>query len=653
MAAAATTLTPGQRDWYRARLGVPGAPMMSQPASPDALAEAVLRWDRLRQSDGYPFTDYSSFLIEHPGWPGETAMRRAAEKAINVASYSPSEVVRFFTALPPLTNTGQARYAEALFAMGQPDRARDAARKAWTGGVLSAEDEARLLGRFGSVLTPVEHDQRMETLLWQRATAAAQRQILFASPARRPLYEARLAMQARNTDAPLKVSALGSAASADAGYLVDRARYLRDTGASLQARQLFATTRRLDAPPFDPEKWLDTLLVFARGAANDSQWTSAYGIAGQLDDAYPAGTSVRDQPLGERDDYTSLAWLAGTVALNRMARPADAVGMFDRYARAARTPQTQSKGFYWAGRAAQAAGNATSANSYFTLAAAFYDQFYGQLAAERLGRKLPQPESPAVVSIPMEARAAFNQSELVRAARLLRDLGAWQDQTQFVRAIAAKAENANDHLLASELSKEIGRPDLGVMVARNARIDGSIDYLRSGFPEVRVPEVMAHRWTMIHAISRQESQFDREAVSHAGARGLMQLMPGTAREQAGKLGLPYDNGRLTLDTSYNIMLGSGYFERMLNYYGGNHVLAVAAYNAGPGNVNKWLTANGDPRLGTVDVIQWIEAIPLFETRNYVQRVLENAVVYDLVNPDKARMPAHNPLSAYLGKRTPG
>ena len=174
----------------------------------------------------------------------------------------------------------------------------------------------------------------------------------------------------------------------------------------------------------------------------------------------------------------------------------------------------------------------------------------------------------------------------------------------------------------------------------------------SGFPTVRVPAGHESNWTFIHAITRQESQFDRAAISHAGARGMMQLMPGTAREVAGKLGLSYDAGSLTTDTNYNMMLGSTYFQQMLRYYGGSYPLAVAAYNAGPGNVNKWLRANGDPRTGSIEMLDWIEAIPIFETKNYVQRVLENAVVYDTLR-ESGSARAQAPLSFYLGKRTPG
>ena len=173
--------------------------------------------------------------------------------------------------------------------------------------------------------------------------------------------------------------------------------------------------------------------------------------------------------------------------------------------------------------------------------------------------------------------------------------------------------------------------------------------LRLGYPAVNVPPEHMDNWTFIHAIARQESQFDRNAVSHAGARGLMQLMPGTARETAGKIALSYRPEALNSDITYNIQLGSTYFQRMLRYYNGSYPLAVAAYNAGPGNVNKWLTRNGDPRNGGIDILNWIEQIPLSETRGYVHRVLENAVMYDHLNPDRARYKTAAPLSKYLGR----
>src|SRR3546814_442674 len=210
----------------------------------------------------------------------------------------------------------------------------------------------------------------------------------------------------------------------------------------------------------------------------------------------------------------------------------------------------------------------------------------------------------------------------------------------------------SSYLLTDEFGRGLVRCDLAVMVGRNTLADGSNDFTVVGYPSVKLPAAHQGDFTIVHAIARQESQFDRAAVSHAGARGLMQLMPGTAREVANRIGLDYQPSSLTVDTDYNIQLGSSYFKRMFDRYG-SYPLAIAAYNAGPGNVNKWLAANGDPRTGTVDMIGWIEAIPFTETRNYVQRVLENAVVYDLLAPEKARSRGPARLSWYLGKATPG
>lgn len=629
------------------------APAPAMPAwRDDLLSGAVSEWRRLQQSDSLAFKDYATFLIAHPGWPGEAAMRRAAERRIDPASYDPKLVIAFFTRFPPLTAAGQARFAESLAGAGRTAEARSNAAAAWVTKGLTQEDEARLTARFGSSMTRADHDRRMERLLLDRATTPAARQIANVSPGKRALYAARLALLRNDPDVDARIREAGDAVNHDPGYMIERARYLRDKADSMGARVWLGQSRDLTSAPFDTAWFLDNLLSFAQAARADGQNDLALAIAKHAEQAFPAGTRVRDRPFAERDDYTSLVWLAGTVALDKLARYDDAVTMFDRYARAAQTPGTQTKGWYWAGRAAERAAKPDWATSFFAQAAPHIDQYYGQLSSERLGRELVVPPEPARNMVLPAARTEYEANELVRAARLLGRTGQWQDQTAFIRVIAANAKTDTDHILAGDLARSINRPDLGVMVSRAARTSGTPDPLRIGFPEVPVPPNMMGHWTLIHAISRQESQFDRQATSRTGARGLMQLMPATAKEQAGKVGLPYDPAKLA-EIGYNVTLGSSFFDRMLTYYGGNYVLAVASYNAGPGNVNKFIKANGDPRLPGVDIVSWVEAIPYTETRGYVQKVLENAVVYDLLNPSRARGVMRNRLSTYLGKVKPG
>lgn len=626
---------------------------IGRPSDP-AIAATISQWRALQQSDGLGSATYASFIMANPGWPGEARMRRLAETGINPNSYDPRQVTAFFARFPARTATGHARNALALMQMGRMAEARIAARNAWIGGTLSPDDEVRLLSLFGSGWTSAEHDLRADALLWRGDIGGAQRMLAYVSSARRPIYEARIAFRQKAPDAAMKMQLAEAQGASDAGFIADKATWLLNTGNWIAARQYLANRPELTFRPGDAEKWYEALLVHARAAANDSQWSFAYAIASKLDDAYAPGTDVSTRPIGERDDYTSLAWLAGSTAFYNLNKPGDAMEMFRRYAEAAKSPQTQSKGFYWAGRAALQVGDKATANGYFTRAAVFPDQFYGQLSLERLGRPIP---APATVERPVEIsaaeRAAFANRSVVRAVKALGEMGYWEDQSKFARAIANNADSDSDHYLAVELAQSIGRPDMGVMVGRRAVSSGLDGYGASAFPRVPVPSEAQYNWTMVHAIVRQESQFDRQIVSHAGARGLMQLMPGTAREQAGKLGISYSPGALN-DPSYNIMLGSSYFQRMLDYYGGSYPLAVAAYNAGPGNVNRWIRANGDPRLPGADMLRWIEQIPIYETKNYVQRVLENAVVYEAMNPDRARFRGSNtPLSQYLGKQSPG
>ncbi|PXA93703.1 lytic transglycosylase [Nostoc sp. 3335mG] len=622
------------------------------PVPYDPIQPVLAEWKRLQQSDNYPFGDYARFLLAHPGFPGETSRRAAAETVLADGGQDAATVLRFFARFPPRTAAGQLRHAEALAASGRLAEAQAAARTAWRRGVLRSTDETKLLGRFASALAPADHDARMDKLLWQGATTAGSRQIGYVSAAMRPTFDARMAFRTNAPDASVRGEQAG-VDRADPGYIADRASWLRASGQSGAARAYLAQPRRLSRTPGDIEEWLEVLLTNARAAQADRQYDLAYRIASQIDDAFPAGTVIADAGYGERDDYTSLAWLAGTVALQQLNRPSDATGMFARYASGSRTPTVRTKGYYWAGRAAEAAGDRATADRWYAQAADLGDLFYGQLASERIGRPLRAPPATADASaVPANVRTTYMNGEMARAIRYLGRTGQYADQSLFIRKIAEDARTDTDHALAVELAKAIDRPDLAVMVGRSALLNGHSDYTLAGYPSVPVGGPQQDQFTLIHAIARQESQFDRTAVSRAGARGLMQLMPGTARETATKLGLTYSPSALN-DPAFNMALGSSYIQRMLAYYGGSYPLAIAAYNAGPGNVNKFIRANGDPRTPDVDIVEWIEKIPLSETRGYVQRVLENAVVYDLIHADKARSRGPNNLSWYLGKNRPG
>jgi soluble lytic murein transglycosylase len=623
-------------------------PVVYDP-SEGKIPAALQRWKMLSAPGNFSFNDYASFLMLYPDWPNADDMRKKAEQAIDPLSYSPNQVVAYFDRLPPVTNEGRAKFALALDSVGDKARAEAQAREAWRGGALSDEDEGRVFRIASGTLTSADHDARIDRLLWSGSTRGAERWIAFTSPQRRPAFVAALATRMKAQDADLKVQEAGAFANNEASLLAARADAMRAAGDSFAVRELLANRGNLVAPVPVLKDWYQLLLTHARAAEMDGQYDVAYRIASRVDDAVPAGLVMADQDLPTRDRYTSLTWLAGSVAMERLGRPRDAVSMFERYATAAKTAQTRSKGFYWAGKAAAKAGDPSSATRYYGQAAAYYESFFGQLSLEQLRRALPQV--PRVAATP-PVLADGNLPPVHLAAALAAKYGSWRDQSNFFRAIARHADDRGAYIAAIGLSQALGRPDLAVMAGRAARSDGIPDLLGNSYPTVNVPAAHSQTWTLAHAIMRQESQFDRAAVSHAGARGLMQLMPGTARETSGKISMAYRPDALTIDTDYNIALGATYIERMLDYYDGSYPLAIAAYNGGPGNVNKWLRAYGDPRTGSIDMMDWIEKIPLSETRDYVYRVLENAVMYDHLHPEKARVQSSTPLSAYLGKSTP-
>ena len=468
----------------------------------------------------------------------------------------------------------------------------------------------------------------MNALLWQDDREAAIRQLVLTSPASREMFTARLALV--NDTSP---SAAGVPTPADAqsdpGFVYNMAHYYRTSRQLYSAIDLLANRPAFTRPAYDPEAFVGEALRAARGAGSQP----AVQIASRVDDLFEPGADISTMSYRLRDDYTSLMWLGGTKAMRNLGDDRRAAGLFYRYGAAAQTPQTRSKGFYWAGLASQRAGDSESATRYYEMAAAYPDRFYGQLAIGKLGRQVTFPAQGTSAQASPQERAAFMQAPLTRAVTEVARDAPWSTGIQFYKEIAAQANTPAQHAMVADLARDIGRRDLAVNVAEAAAADGHNEFIQQGFPVLQTPYGVD--WTMVHAIARQESQFAQNAVSHAGARGLMQLMPGTAREEAGKQGRSYMSASLISDPGYNVQLGNGYFARMMDYYGGSYPLAVAAYNAGPGNVNKWIRANGDPRTGAVDWVTWIEEIPIYETKNYVQRVLENAATYEELYPDKA------------------
>jgi soluble lytic murein transglycosylase len=489
-----------------------------------------------------------------------------------------------------------------------------------------------ILERYGGHLRRQDHEQRLDRLLWDGAAGAARRMLPLVDARRRALAEARLALQAGGKPADRAIRRMSAEVAADPGVVFERIRLERRRGRHGTARALLLSVRQ---EPTRPDAWWAERGYHARAALDARDAGTAYRLA--AGHRLPEGAAMAEAE-----------WLAGWLALRFLDRPGDALRHFERLFEGVSTPLSRSRAAYWAGRAAAAAGRPEEARGWLERASRWPATWYGQLAAAELGRTPalhhgPPPIEPAL-------RQAFAGKELVRLAEAFCRAGVATEAGPPIRRLAEEAENDPARLsLALELAVRCGRLDLATALGRGPVRDGRVDPLLA-FPVPRLDGFLGSpsgepEPALLLAVARQESQFDPRAVSPAGARGLMQLMPATARAVARELAIAYRPEALLAEPAFNLRLGAHYLGRQLERFG-EPALALAAYNAGPGRVEAWLAQYGDPRgRGRHALVDWIERIPFRETRNYVQRVLEGAEVYRRLLAERA--PPALPLAAPL------
>ncbi len=630
---------------------LPGAPLTAGAAVP--LLDDIVLWDRLRRErGGAEFGEYAAFLSRNADWPASLTIRRLAERSIT-DSTAPAAIAAHFSRVAPVTAEGKLRFAEALAATGQAGAATGWARDAWDSAGLDDAQEARLMARFGDALRPADHVGRMDRLLWADRTTQAGRMLARVDTDTRLWALARIALRRGAPDVQARLGVVPARLRREAGLMLDEARWLIRSGRAAQGHALLAAGGATALVPggsltVGSQSWLQGRLDIGRTLWRAGNFETARAVlSGHRLDA----ARVANQPVTERAAFLEAEWLAGWLALRKLNQPALALGHFRNARAVAQSPISQARGDYWAGRAAEAAGQRDTAKTLYAAAASHPDYFYGQLAAERLGQPLALSAPPLPVPDSVAA-ANFRAESRVRAVAALGQIDRGR-QTIFLKQLADTAETPARAALVASLAGPLNRPDAGVHAGKAVRGTAELALLSASFPVLPLPDSLNRHFTVIHAIARQESQFDRTARSSANAMGLMQLLPATAAEQASKMGLPASPAsRLMDDPVWNVTLGSGFFERLRGNYGGSAPLAVAAYNAGPGNVRRFIAQLGDPRNGG-DMVDWIESIPFAETKNYVQRVLENAVVYETLHPDRASTSGPNRLSKWLGKDTPG
>ena len=585
-----------------------------QTQASDADVRNLIMW--IRASRGVPsmnFSEVSFALDKLQDWPKTTSMRRRAEEIIGESSFSHKERIDWLTESGPITGAGKIALADSWRAIGEPGKALEAVRDAWHNNSLERDVEREVLSTYGKQLTQDDHRARVEFLLWtNQRTAASKLKYLLTSDYRK-LVDARIALAARSRNVDALVDAVPANLQDNPGLLYERAKWRRQK----LRNQDVATPLLTGIDGNDiPEA--------GRSPVGRTQHRHPDRPEGrQLEPRLPAGLTAWH---GKR---RRLRRGRMGVGLDRPAPKNDAdrsLQHFETMSDGVSTPISLARGKYWAGRARDALGQPDAARTDYTAAAEHKFTYYGQLAAERLDDKklaFPKTSEPTAEEI-----SAFEDKPMVQALRLLGESGEERLFREFAYHMDDLLETESEYLLLARIATEYQVPDVGVRGAKAGLAKGIVStdaaYPVVAYPLLREPQV--ERPLML-ALSRQESEMNPNAISHVGARGLMQFMPATARNEARLRGLPYRTSWLTDDPGYNMTLGGQHLDTLLSRFNGSYIMTAAAYNAGPSRPRQWIQDYGDPRTGQVDPIDWVEFIPFSETRNYVQRVLENTQVY--------------------------
>ncbi|HEX2726790.1 MAG TPA: lytic transglycosylase domain-containing protein, partial [Beijerinckiaceae bacterium] len=560
------------------------------------------------------FNRVVDFMRDHPTWPVGALLRRRAEENL-LLDRKPAAVVRaYFATQRPVTPSGKLALALAFKADGLDRDAAALIRETWRRDSLGREFESKILASFPDVLTQADHRFRMERMLFKESWQSALRAAGHAGKDYVALAKARMAVAGEGGNAVKLLDAVPAALRSDTSYVFSRAQQLRRKKNAAEAAKVIAGVPRDPAILADGDEWWTERRLIARKLLDDGDAKTAYEV-------------VRDHAAETSALRIEAEFHAGWIALRFLNDAALASGHFDSAAAIAETPISVARAAYWQGRAAEAAGQQEAAQRHYERAAQQAITYYGQLASAKLGRETLALRSadggPA-------SREAFHNLTAVQALKLLNEAGVRDLAMPLYIDLAQRlGDPAQLHALG-DLALEQRDAKTLLSIGKTA-VQRGMPLDLHAFPTIGIPayDPVGDRVekAMVYAIARQESMFDAKAQSHAGARGLMQLMPATARRTAKRFGVDFDVNKLISDASYNAKIGAAHLGELMDDWKGSYILAFASYNAGGGNVKKWIDAYGDPRSPQVDAVDWVERIPFSETRNYVQRVMENLQVY--------------------------
>jgi soluble lytic murein transglycosylase len=585
----------------------------AEAAISDPVARKLAEWIILRSEDnGASVERYRAFVSSNPSWPSQSFLRRRIEAALWDDHRDDATVWAWFENESPLSAKGKFALARVMIARGDRANAERLVKDAWRNDAMSEDTESTALDLFGALLTPGDHKARMDLLLYGSEHEAAMRAAKRLGGSEVALAKARIAAYRKASNTRALLDAVPRELHGDPGYVFSRIQLLRREEKFTEAAQLLMSAPKDPGRLYNLDEWWIERRLLSRKMIDVGEHRTAYLIA-------------RDAALPARDIYkTEQEFTAGWIALRFLNDPSTAAQHFARIGVGSANPTTLARAGYWRGRAAEAAGRPQEARTAYAAAAEQSTSYYGQLARAKLG--LPQIE---LNGAPTARGRAVERLEIVRAVQLLYEL---DERDIAIPIFGDMGENGDPDALVGlgELASR-NSDARGMLLMGKAALNRGLPFDFYAYPVTGIPPFRSIgpdvEQSIVFAIARQESAFNPSVVSPAQAYGLMQVTPDAGKYVCKKYGANFDLGRLKTDPVYNAALGAAELGGLIEDYRGSYIMTFAAYNAGRGSVKKWIDRYGDPRDPKVDAVDWVELIPFSETRNYVQRIMENLQVY--------------------------
>ena len=592
---------------------------LSKKARDKTLYKLVTYLYLIKTSNAASFYDYTAFINTNPNYPRINRLKYLAEHKINLKTESAISIIKWLDGREPLSSFGKIKLGEIYVSQGDVEKGSKLIKEGWIKAKLSKSNLKYLRKKYKKIITVSDNIKRADWHAWEGKHWDVQRMLRYLPKEETALYRARQLLMSKSYGVDNAIAKVPDKFKNDIGLKYDRLKWRRRRGRLDPSLEILFTLPKDPIKLVRPDIWWKERAILTRSLIYKKKYAKAYKVSS-------------NHSLSKGPEYADSEWLSGWIALTFLGDPNMALLHFKNFYNNVGYPISLSRGAYWIGNTYKSMKNKQKSDEWFNEASKYLYTYYGQLAffETNPGEAFSLPEQDKVSE---KFKNEFNKNPIIKSVLLLNELNKDEYAKDFLKHLAILNIENGSEILAGELAIKIGRYDYAIQIAKQASYEKRF-HNELNYPVIKTSEVVNKKKMpkseLILAVIRQESEFDQKAHSYAGARGMMQLMTYTAKLVAKQAKLPYSKSRLKNDPSYNIKLGSYYLAGLLEEYEGSYPFALAAYNAGPKRVKYWKKINGNPQKGNIDYINWIELIKFKETRNYVQRVLENVNVYKYI-----------------------